>query len=153
MFSRFSCVWLFVTPWTVAHLVPLSLGSPQERILEWVAMTSSWGFSQPWDRLRSPTLWTDSLLTEPPPKPKNTGVGSLSLFQGNRPDPGIEPQSLHCRQILYLLRYQGSTAMHHILFNTLTTQEEDWKRRNIISSKLFHEREEEQEETDEKEKT
>ena len=56
-------------------------------------MTSSWGFSQTWDRLRSPTLWTDSLLTEPPRKPQNTPVGSLSLFQGNRPDPGIEPQS------------------------------------------------------------
>ena len=24
--SRFSCVWLFVTPWTVAHQAPLSMG-------------------------------------------------------------------------------------------------------------------------------
>ena len=31
---------------------------------------------------RSPALQTDSLLTETPGKPKNTGVGSLSLFQG-----------------------------------------------------------------------
>ena len=29
---------------------------------------------------RSPTLLADSLLSEPPGKPKNTGVGSLSLF-------------------------------------------------------------------------
>ena len=31
---------------------------------------------------RSPTLQADSLLSEPPGKPKNTGVGSPSLLQG-----------------------------------------------------------------------
>ena len=30
---------------------------------------------------RSPTLLVDSLTAEPPGKPKNTGVGSLSLLQ------------------------------------------------------------------------
>ena len=30
---------------------------------------------------RSPALQADSLLSEPPGKPKNTGVGSLSLLQ------------------------------------------------------------------------
>ena len=37
MLSRFSRVWLFATPWTVACQVPLSLGILQVRILEWVA--------------------------------------------------------------------------------------------------------------------
>ena len=32
---------------------------------------------------RSPSLQADSLLSEPPRKPKDTGVGSLSLLQGN----------------------------------------------------------------------
>jgi len=32
---------------------------------------------------RSPALQVDSLLSEPPEKPKNTEVGSLSLLQGN----------------------------------------------------------------------
>ena len=31
----------------------------------------------------SPPLQADSLLSEPSGKPKNTGVGSLSLLQGN----------------------------------------------------------------------
>ena len=31
---------------------------------------------------RPPTLQADSLLTESPEKPKDTGVGSLSLLQG-----------------------------------------------------------------------
>ena len=45
---------------------------------EYVAMSFFRGPSQP----RSPTLQVDSLATEPAGKPKNTGVGSLSLFQG-----------------------------------------------------------------------
>ena len=32
--------------------------------------------------LRSPALQEDSLPAEPPGKPKNTGKGSLSFFQG-----------------------------------------------------------------------
>ena len=44
---------------------------------------------------RSPRLWADSLPSEPPEKPKNTGVDRLSLLQGGYPfsllpDPGIE---------------------------------------------------------------
>ena len=40
-----------------------------------------------------PALQADSLPSEPPGKPKNTEVVSLSLLQGNLPDPGIEPGS------------------------------------------------------------
>ena len=34
-----------------------------------------------------------SILSEPPGKPQNTGVGNLSLLQEELPDPGIEPGS------------------------------------------------------------
>ena len=37
------------TPWTVAHQAPLSMGILQTRMLEWVAMSSSRGSSQPRD--------------------------------------------------------------------------------------------------------
>ena len=40
-------VWLFVTPWTVARQAPLPMEILQVRILEWVAMPSSGGSSQP----------------------------------------------------------------------------------------------------------
>ena len=46
---------------------------------------------------RSPTLQADSLPAEPPGKPKNTGVCSLSLLQGIFPTWGL----LHYRQILW----------------------------------------------------
>ena len=67
-------------------------GILQARILEWVAMPSSRGFFQP----RSPSLQTDSLPSEPPGKPKNTGVGSLSLFQGIFPTQESNWGLLHC---------------------------------------------------------
>ena len=45
-----SHVQLFATPWTVACQAPLSMGILQAKILEWVAMPSSRGSSQPRDR-------------------------------------------------------------------------------------------------------
>ena len=58
----------------------LSMGILQERILEWIAMPSSRGSSQPRDRTlvshiagRFFTVWATTL---------NTGVGSLYLLQG-----------------------------------------------------------------------
>ena len=42
---------------------------------------------------RSSALEADSLPAKPQGKPKNTGVGSLSLSLGDFSDPGIEPGS------------------------------------------------------------
>ena len=44
----------------------------------------------------------------PQGKPKNTGVGSLSLLQRIFPSQELNQGLLHCRQILYQLNYQGS---------------------------------------------
>ena len=49
----------------------------------------------------SPSLQADSLPAEPHGKPKNTGVGSLSLLQGILPTQGSNPCLPHCRWILY----------------------------------------------------
>ena len=57
---------------------------------------------------RSPSLQMDLLPAKPQGKPKNTGVGSLSLLQGIFPTQGSNQGLLHCRQILYQLSYQGS---------------------------------------------
>ena len=42
---------------------------------------------------RSPAWQVDSLLSEPPGKPMNTGVDSLTLPPGDLPNLGIEPGS------------------------------------------------------------
>ena len=57
---------------------------------------------------RSPALQGDSLPVEPQGKPKNTGVGSLSLLQGIFLTQELNWGLLHCRRILYQLSYHGS---------------------------------------------
>ena len=57
---------------------------------------------------RSPTLQVDSLLFEPPEKPMNTGVRSLSSLQGIFPTQELNQGLLHCRWIFYQLSYQGN---------------------------------------------
>ena len=59
---------------------------------------------------RSPALQADSLPSEPPGKPKNTGVGSLSLLQGIFPTQESNRGLLHCRRSLYQLSYRVSRA-------------------------------------------
>ena len=73
-------------------------GILQARILEWVAFPFSRGSSQPRD-------WTH----EPQRKPKNTGVGSLSLLQGIFLTQESNQGLLQCRRILYQVSHQGST--------------------------------------------
>ena len=46
---------------------------------------------------RYPALQADSLPSEPPGKPKNTGVGSLPLLQGIFPTQDFNPCLLHRR--------------------------------------------------------
>ena len=52
----------------------------QARILKWL-LSLPGDLPNPGIKSRSPTLQADSLPSEPPGKPMNTGVGSLSLLQ------------------------------------------------------------------------
>ena len=69
-----SLVQLFAIPWTVVHEIL------QARILEWVDFPFSRGGPNPGIEPRSPALQVDSLPAEPQGKPRNTGVGRLSLL-------------------------------------------------------------------------
>ena len=59
----------------------------------------------------SSALQEESLLSEPPGNPKNTGVGSFSLLQGNFPTQELNWGLLHCRRMLYQLRYSSNTLV------------------------------------------
>ena len=50
---------------------------------------------------RSPALQVDSLPAEPQGKPKNTGMGSLSLLQQVLPTQKLNWGLLHCRWIFF----------------------------------------------------
>ena len=56
-------------------------GNP--RILDWVTYPSSGDLPDPGIKLESPTLQVDSLLTEPPGNPRNTGVGISPFSKGS----------------------------------------------------------------------
>ena len=90
----------------------------QARIVEWVAFSLLQGIF-PTQGSNPGLTQMDSLPDEPQGKPKNTGVGSLSLLQciflTHESNQGV----LHCRQILYQLSYQGTemltnNALHQI---------------------------------------
>ena len=105
------------------------------RVLQFTRLLCPWGFSRReyWSGLpcpppgdlpnpgiepRSSALQADSLPSEPSRKPKNTGVGSLSLLQGIFLTWESNRGLLHCRQILYQLSYQGNPNTSLCIYKT-----------------------------------
>ena len=108
VWKSLSCVQLFATPWTAACQTPLSMKFSRQEYWSGLLCPPPEDLPNPDIKPRSPALQADSLLTEPPGKPKNTGAGSLSLLQGIFPTQGLKPGLPHCRQILYQLSYEES---------------------------------------------
>ena len=101
-----SHVRLFVTPWT--NLSGFSVHGDSPGKDTGLSCPPLWDLANPGIEPRSPTLQADSLPAEPPGKPKNTGVNSLSLLQGIFPTQELNRGLLHCRWISYQLSYQES---------------------------------------------
>ena len=78
-------------------------GILQATVLERVALPSYRGSSQPRDQTQVSRITVYSFPSEPRGNPKNTGVGSLSLFQGNFLTQELNRGLLHYRKILYQL--------------------------------------------------
>ena len=76
-----SRVGLFATQWTVACQAPLSMDFSRQEYWNGLPFPSSGNLPNPGIKPRSPALQEDTLPDEPQGKPKNTGVGSLSLLQ------------------------------------------------------------------------
>ena len=108
-----SRVRLFATPWTIQSME----FSRPEYWSEYL-FTSPGDLPNPGIEPRSPAFQADSLPAEQLGKPKNTGVGSLSLLQHIFPTQESIQGPLHCRQILYQLSYQGR---HEKLLSANTT--------------------------------
>ena len=70
----------------------------------WRSFSGVWLFATPW-AIHSP--WNSP--------GQNTGVGSLSLFQGIFPTQISNLGLLHCRQTLYPLSHQGSHLVAKVL--------------------------------------
>ena len=102
-----SHVQLFSTPWIIQ-----SMEFSRPEYWSELLSPSPGDLSNPGIEPRSPALQVDSLPAEPPGKPKNTGVCSLSLLQRISLTQESNWGLLHCRRVLYQLSYQGSS---HIL--------------------------------------
>ena len=97
---------LFVTQWTVHGVL-------QAGMLEWAAVPFCRGSSQSRDGTQ-----VFHIAAEPQGKPKNTGVGSLSLLQWIFLTQELNQGLLHCRQIPYQLSYEGAGPCWVSILNT-----------------------------------
>ena len=105
-----SHVQLFATLWTVAHQALLSMGFSRQEYWSGLPFPSPGDLPDAGIKPRSSALRAASLPSEPPGKPKNTGVGSLSLLQGIILTQDSNQGLRHCRQIFYQLSHKGSPS-------------------------------------------
>ena len=63
-----SCVRLFVTPWTVSHQAPLSMGFPRQEYWSGLSFPSPGDLPDSGIKPCCPAFQADSLLSEPPEK-------------------------------------------------------------------------------------
>ena len=116
-----SLVQLFMTLWTVAHQVPLSMEFPRQEYWSELPFPSPGDLPNPGIEPRSSEFQADSLLCEPSGKPKNTGVGSLSLLQG-----------------IFLPRDQTEVfSIAGGFFTSWATREALWKAMTAINSEFY----------------
>ena len=99
---------------SVVHATPWTTGSRQEYWSQ-LPCPPPGDLPDPGIKPRSPALQADSLLSEPPGKPKNIGVGSLSLLQGIFLTQESNRGLPCCRRILYQQSYQGIPLKNYSL--------------------------------------
>ena len=113
-----SHVQLFVTPWTVACQVPLSIGFFQARVLEWVAISFSKRSSRPRDWIRVSRIVQFSSVAQSCRTlcdPMNHSMPGLPVHHQL---PESTQTYVHCwwchptRQTLYHLSHQGSLMVN-----------------------------------------
>ena len=110
-----SCVQLFVTLWTATCQAPLSLGFSRQEYWSGLLFSSPGDLPDPGTEPRSPALHMDSLLSEPPGKPKNTGVDGLSLLQQSsqpRNRTGVSCVKVDSLSAVCLISSYTSTTQH-----------------------------------------
>ena len=74
-----SHVRLFVTPWTVAHQPPPFMEFSRQQHWSGLPLPSPGDLPNPGIKPRSPALWADTLLSEPPGNPGKDVSGNESL--------------------------------------------------------------------------
>ena len=84
-------VWLFATPWTVACQALLCMGFSRQEYWSGLPCPPPGDVPNPEIIPMSPSLQADSLPSDPPGKPMNTGAGYHALLQGIILTQGFNP--------------------------------------------------------------
>ena len=92
-----------VTPGIVVHQAPLSMGFPRQECWNWLLFPTPGDLPNLGIKPRSPALQANSLLPEPPGKPKNTGWVVYPFSRGSSWSRNWAAVSC----LLYQLSYQG----------------------------------------------
>ena len=107
-----SPVRLFAIPKTVSYQASPSMDFSRQEYWSGLPFPSPEDLPNPGIEPRYPALQADSLPSEPPGKPKNTGVGSLPLLQGIFPTQELDRKStrLNSSHLVrsYHLSHQGN---------------------------------------------
>ena len=112
-------------------------GDSPDKTMEWVAMPSSRGSSQPRNWTQVSHIAANSLLSESPVKPKNTGVGSLFFLQGDLPNPGIEPGSPELQVDSLAAKLPGKPLEKSRIIEFSVSLKNNIVKCNYLSWKLF----------------
>ena len=99
MLSPFSWCLTLCNTWIVTHQAPLSMGFSRKEYWSGLPCPPPGDLPNSGIEPKFPALQVDSLPSEPPGKPKNTGGGSLSLLQGIFLTQELNHGLLHCRWI------------------------------------------------------
>ena len=97
--SHFSHVRLFLTPWTVACQVPLSMGFSRQEYWNGLPFLPPGDLPDSGTKPRSPALQADSLLCEQPGKPVveySISCAQLSVMSDSLGPHGLYPTRLLC---------------------------------------------------------
>ena len=88
-----------MTPWTVGHQAPLSMGFPEQGHWSGLPFPFAGDLPHPGIEPAFPTLAGGFFTTEPPGKPQNTGLAAVKTRQTlNAKDLQLRPMVLWSRQ-------------------------------------------------------
>ena len=108
----FLSIIFFITDLQCARHWAGQAGNSSKKSLWNPALVSIWKWK--WKQLSHVRL-CDPVDCSPWNSPgQHTGVGSLSLLQGIFPTQGLNPDLLHCRQILYPPSHKGSPRITRV---------------------------------------
>ena len=125
-------VHLFATPWTIQSMEFSRPGVGNLFLLQ--------GSSQPRDRTQVSHIAGGFFTNWATGKPKNSGVGSLSLLLWIFPTQELNQDLLHCRQILYQLSHRESPRILEWVahpFSRGSSQPRNQTRVSCIAGRFF----------------